>query len=95
MLALHPLVVDFIETTLHSRDRDLVLEDIKIAPGSPIAGMTVADGQRHGQGIAILAVRKKDGTLVANPSGDTGLQVGDELVMIGTREQLRSIEGRI
>ncbi len=95
MLALHPLVVDFIETTLHSRDRDLFLEDIKIAPGSPIAGMTVSQGQQHGQGIAILAVRKKDGTLLANPPGDTGLQVGDELVMIGTREQLRAVEGRL
>jgi voltage-gated potassium channel len=95
MLALHPLVVDFIETTLHGRDRDLVLEDIKIVPGSSIAGMTVAQVQKQGQGIAILAVKKKEGTLLASPPGDTDLQVGEELVMIGTREQLRALEGKL
>ena len=35
------------------------------------------------------------GKLLTNPSNDTQLELGDELVIIGTREQLRVVEGTI
>ena len=93
MSALHPLVVDFIDTTMHTHDRELVLEDLKVGPTSPIAGMTIGEGQRYSIGTAILTVKKKDGSILTNPPQETILEIGDELVVIGTREQLRSLEG--
>jgi len=93
MLALRPLVVDFIDTAMHSRGRELVLEAIKVGPGSPVAGKTVKEGQYAcGDGV-ILAVRKKGGKLLTSFSDDTMLELGDEMVVIGTREQLRALEG--
>ncbi len=35
MLTLRPLVVDFVDTTMHSQGRELVLENIKVLSGSP------------------------------------------------------------
>jgi voltage-gated potassium channel len=92
MIALHPLVVDFLETTIHSRDRDFVLEEIRVASGSPIAGMNIKQGQEHSGGASILAVKKKGGPLLANPPPDTLLEPGDEVVVMGTRQQLRVFE---
>jgi len=95
MLTLRPLVVDFIDITMHSRGRELVLENIKVWPVSPVEGKNVKEGSKCCGGAAILAVRKKDGSLLANPSQETLLELEDELVIIGTREQLRALEGSI
>ncbi len=93
MLAVRPLVVDFIDTAMHSRDRDLVLEDVKVGPGSPVAGTTLGEGRSQCGGAVVLAVKKKDGSLIANPPDETLLELGDELVVVGTRLQLRTLEG--
>lgn len=92
MIALHPLVMDFVETTIHSRDRDLVLEEIRVAPDSPIAGMRIKEGQEHSGGASVLAVKKKGGPLLANPPSETLLEPGDEVVIMGTRQQLGVFE---
>jgi voltage-gated potassium channel len=92
LIALHPLVIDFVETTIHSRERDFVLEDMSIASGSPLAGMTIKRGLEISSGAAILAVKKKGGTLLANPPQETMLEIGDEVVVMGTRQQLSSFE---
>jgi K+/H+ antiporter YhaU regulatory subunit KhtT len=66
---------------------------VKLSSDSPAAGKTIQDSQQYSPGVSILAVKKKDGILLANPSQETLLEVEDELVVIGTREQLRSLEG--
>lgn len=94
MLAMHPLVVDLVEHTMHSRDRNLVLEDIKITSTSPIKDMTIKDSQRHTGGMFMLAIKKKGGKLIANPPSDTVLETGDELVAIATPEQVQYLKKR-
>ena len=95
LLTLRPLVVDFIDTTMHSSGRELVLENVKVTPESPLAGVTVTDGLGCCGAMAILAVKKKNGKLIPNPPNDTPLEIDDELVIIGTREQLRVVEGSV
>ncbi len=95
MLTLRPLVVDFIDTTMHSRGRELILENVRVTPESPLADVTVKEGLGRCGATAILAVRKKSGRLIPNPPDDTPLEIDDELVIIGTREQLRVVEGSV
>jgi len=95
MLALRPLLVDFVDTALLSRGHEFVLENIEVGPGSPIANKTVSEGRSSCRGATILAVRKKGGTLLTSVSDEMLLELGDELVVIGTREQLRAIEGAV
>ena len=92
MIALHPLVVDFVETTIASRDREFVLEEIRVSSASPIAGMNIRRAQDYGGGASILAVKKLGGPLLANPAPDTLLESGDEVVVMGTRQQLEAFE---
>ncbi len=93
MLTLRPLVVDFVDTTMHSRGREFILENIKVGPGSPALGVMVTDALKCCGALDILAVKKKGGKLLTNPSGEVTLELGDELVVIGTREQLRILDG--
>ncbi|MFC1964629.1 cation:proton antiporter regulatory subunit [Chloroflexota bacterium] len=79
---------------MHSRGRELVLENIEVGSGSPLVGKTVEKGLSCCGALAILAV-KKSGKLLPNPDGETLLELGDELVIIGTREQLRTVEGAV
>ena len=95
MLTLRPVVVDFVDTTLSSHRGELVLENIKISPGSPMCGKEIHEGRQHSGGATILAVKKRDGRLFTSPSADMLLEVDDELVVIGTREQLRGLEGAV
>ncbi|MBM4445283.1 MAG: potassium channel protein [Chloroflexi bacterium] len=93
MLALRPLLVDFVDTTMHSRDRDLMLEAVKVGNGSPVAGKSLKEGRDCCGGAVFLAVKKRDGTLLTSPPQETLLELGDELVVAGTRQQLRTLEG--
>jgi voltage-gated potassium channel len=91
MLALRPHSVEFVDTVLYSAGGDLLLEDLQIAEGSPLAGQAVGDVRRRMPDVNVLAVRK--GTrMILSPAADVLLTPGDVLVAIGTAAQLRALE---
>ena len=92
MLTLKPLVVDFIDTTMDRHGHEFTLEDVKVMDGSQMENITVKEGIRRANGGHILAIRKKNGRLITNPPPETIPESGDELVLMGTREQLKGIE---
>jgi voltage-gated potassium channel len=75
-LALHPQVAGVMDVAQEYR-----LEEIQVSDGCPGSGCSV--GQVRG-GSIIVAVRRRDGTLLAQPPEDAVLQVGDVVVAIGT-----------
>jgi monovalent cation:H+ antiporter-2, CPA2 family len=59
---------------------------------SPLTGRTLADLRiRTTTGASLVAIIR-DGSLVANPSGDAQLQQGDVVAALGTRDQIRQFE---
>jgi len=91
MLALRPAVVDFIDTVTYGRGRELELENVDVAGGSPLIGRTMAQA-RSKDGITVLAMRKKSGKLLANPPGEEIIEDGDRLIVIGTKKRLSALE---
>ncbi len=91
MLALRPAVVDFIDTVTYGRGRELQLENVDVASGSPLVGRTMEQA-RSQNGITVLAMRKKSGKLVANPPGEETIEDGDRLIVIGTKQRLAALE---
>jgi voltage-gated potassium channel len=92
MLVTRPAAVEFVDRVLSRADVDLLLEDFAVREGSPLVGRTVREvGQTIAPGVLILAIRRRD-KLVTQPSGDTAVAVGDELVAFGTSAQLRALE---
>lgn len=94
MLAVRPTTVEFVESVLHrGGDGELLLENISVAQGSPLIGSTLEELQtRVAPGVAVLAIRRDHG-LLTRPPLKTDIRRGDELVAIGTPEQLKAVEG--
>ena len=91
MLALRPAVVDFIDTVAYGRGRQMQLENVVIGRGSRLVGLTVK-ATRSETGITALAMRKKTGRLLPNPSDEETIEDGDQLIVLGTKERLAALE---
>lgn len=91
MLALRPAVVDFIDTVTYGHGREMELENLDVGGGSPLVGRTMAQARSH-DGITVLAMRKKNGKLLANPPGEEIIEDGDRLIVIGTKERMSALE---
>jgi len=91
-IALYPGVSDFIEKVLPGYGRELSLEDIEVAANSSLVGKSVSEAQDYSGGASILAVRKHGVETIAKPSDDTKIEVGDSLIILGQREQLKLLE---
>jgi len=91
MLALRPAVVDFIDTVIHHRGRELQMENIAVSKGSPLIGLAIEEAHRLTK-ATILAISKKGDKLLANPPAGEIMEVGDILIAMGTKEQLVSLE---
>lgn len=93
MLALRPTTVEFVETVLLGRDQQLLVEEIEAAEGSSLVGSTIKEIEERFTGIRILAFKKKDGSLIPNPSPNNAVEKESSLIAFGTSKQLQSIEG--
>lgn len=91
MLALRPAVVDFIDTVTYGRGRELEMENVAAGGNSPLIGQTI-EAIRNQTKAAILAISKKGGKPLANPPSEKVIEVGDRLIIIGTKEQLKALE---
>ncbi|MFC2056094.1 potassium channel family protein [Chloroflexota bacterium] len=91
MLALRPAVVDFIDTVIRRRGLELQMENVAISNSSSLSGQTVDEVRRCSK-ANVLAISKKSGRLLANPSGEEKISAGDSLIIMGTTEELASLE---
>ncbi len=91
-MVIHPVVVDFLETTLRKGGAPLSIEDILVEPDSAMAGKSLAELDiRNRFDVTVLAVIRA-GEPVVNPPGDFVLRPGDQLIVLGTREALAKLE---
>ena len=90
---LHPAVTDFMDVIIAGMDPDLSLEEVRLQPGSSLAGVMLRDAPiRRDMDVIVLGVRRNDGELVFNPHPDLAPQAGDVLVVVGRKDNLRRLE---
>lgn len=76
---------------LRAAERQFELEWLSIAPGSALAGATIAASEvRRSTGAAIVAVLRS-GLLHPNPDGSFELRAGDRLAVMGADEARRAL----
>jgi len=90
MLALRPAIVDFIDTIIH-HNPELRMENLVINDNSSLAGRTVHEARQCSK-ANVLAINRKSGKLLANPAEDETIAAGDSIIIMGTKEQLGSLE---
>jgi voltage-gated potassium channel len=87
----HPLVTEFLDVVMHAPGYDLRMEQVSLSAISGMVGLTLKDANiKQTSGAMILAVRQ-DGKLLTNPSPDLVFQQGDELIALGTDQELKKL----
>ena len=92
---LYPSVTDFLDVVMHSGDLELMLEECRVEQDSDLHGKTAAESAiRSRTGVNVLAIRRHDqGAIMTNPPAEMRLAEGDVLIALGTRSQLKELEG--
>jgi len=89
---LRPHVAEFLDVVMRERNLEFRLEELEIAPGSPVQGCTLRDAHlRDRSGALVLALRGPDGQFVTNPSPDARIEPHHVLIAIGTEEELSAL----
>ena len=81
-------VVDFMEVEAEQAP-PLRLEELRIDEGSELVGKVLGDIRGN---VRALAIRHADGRVEAPPDDSAILQKGDALVLLGERDELRTLE---
>ncbi len=90
---LRPHLTEFLDVLTGDSGVELWLEELEIAADSPLLGKTVAESNmRQKSGVTLLAILRQGRSEVITPDGNIRFEVGDELIVIGTRQQLDSLE---
>lgn len=95
-IAIRPHIVDFFEVATLDSGEEVWVEEVVIAPQSFLVGKTVGDADvRRETGVTLIALRHPidpDHVSTIIPDASTCMSVGDELIVVGTREQLARLE---
>ena len=95
-VALRPAVVDFLDVISDGRHAELQIEEVNVQRGSNLIGQKIADNlSRKKAGVTVLAINKINGTTRINPSGEETIERDDQLILMGTRDQLEKISKEI
>ncbi len=90
---LRPHVVQFLDFTTNDIDKDIAIEQVRVAESSETVSKTIREMQLgHALGVIVLAIRHRDGQMVFNPAADTAVHGGDFLIVMGRQQNLRSLE---
>lgn len=91
-LLLRPHALDFFDTAVFGKDRDLQVEQIEIKPASRLNGKTLAECDLSKTGAVLLALKGSAGPPTFNPGSSTVVRAGDYLIAIGRKEHLDVLE---
>lgn len=90
---LRPTVGHFLEQAARLNAADYQIEEAVIRGGSSLCGKSLRDlNLREDMGIVVIAMRQADGEIVFNPKGDSLIEPGSVMVVVGRREQLDELE---
>jgi voltage-gated potassium channel len=93
---LRPTVIDFIDLAVHNRNLELQMEELLVGRDSEIEDATLMEsGIRKEYDLIVVAIKKKSGEMIFNPSSQAKIQEGDVLVAMGDRKNLIRLEKKL
>ena len=91
MALIKPAVGDFLDSVT-ANDLELGFEQLEVQTGSQLIGRKLRETViRSELNIVVVSIRRNDGKVIFNPSGETQIQSGDMLVAIGNADSLRRL----
>ena len=81
---LHPTAHAVMEHALARETHDVAIHDLSLSPDTPVRGSLAELDLGALYGVIVIAIRRRDGTSVTAPRGDTPVGPGDTLVVVGS-----------
>jgi voltage-gated potassium channel len=99
-MLVRPSVVSFLDVATRSSGMDLRIEQAAILEGSSLDGKTLEEAAiPQATGLIVIAVKRAAGTtahpFTFNPSAALRLSHGDELIVLGTPDQISKLRDYI
>lgn len=86
-----PAVDDFIGS-ITANKLELAFEQLEVEPSSTLGGQKLSETNiRSELDIVVVSIRRSDGQILFNPSGDAVVEAGDTLIAIGHAESLMKL----
>ena len=86
-----PAVGDFLDS-LSANHLELGFEQVEVEAKSSLLGLRLSETHiRSELDIVIVSIRRNDGNIIFNPTGDTTIENGDMLIAIGKADSLRRL----
>lgn len=86
-----PAVGDFLDS-ITANHLELGFEQLEVDPASTLVGRKLKESViRSELNIVIVSIRRDDGEVIFNPSGETEIEGGDMLISIGNPESLERL----
>lgn len=87
-----PAVDDFIDS-ITANKLDLAFEQLEVDPASVLVGRKLRDTNiRSELDIVIVSIKRGDGQIIFNPSGEAVIASGDMLIAIGGADAVRKLD---
>lgn len=92
-MLLRPSVMSFLDVATRSSDLSLRIEQMRAEPGDRITGHTLEEARIPQEtGLIVIALRRsEDGEFRFNPGPKTEVEEGDELIVLGTTDQIADL----
>jgi voltage-gated potassium channel len=92
---LRPHVVQFLDFT-ENIGMDIAIEQMRVAESSEMVAKSIQQMQLgRNIGVIVLAIRRADGRMIFNPTADAAMDAGDHLIVMGSQENLRTLENLV
>jgi voltage-gated potassium channel len=86
-----PIVVNFLDIMLRSQETTRFAESV-IQSGTPLVGLTLGEARIPDRtNLMVVAIHKRNGEFIYNPSGGLKLEAGDALIVIADNEQRQNL----
>ena len=88
---LKPAIADFMDSIV-AETLDLVFEEVAVESHSPLVNKRLSETNISRElNLIIVAIRRKDGELYFHPVGESVIEVGDLLIVVGKADSMQKL----
>jgi voltage-gated potassium channel len=88
-----PKVTEVMDVVSADSGVHFLIEEIQLRNASPLIGQSVGDARlRQRSGVTLIGVVRASGEVILEVDPTTTMQIGDQLIVMGTRSNMREFE---
>lgn len=90
---LRPTVTNFLDLAFTYKRKDIQMEEIPVSGASELVGVMLKDsGIRKNYNLILIAIKKRDGRMIFNPTYEATIHGGDTVIVVGEAANLKKLE---